>query len=120
MRILNFVLSRLMKDLPTIFKRLMKLSLALFFIGNELCGKGVGASVGAEQYGKDSIRLNAMIDELYTNFQPRPRILAPGGFYDKSWFDKLLQTSGPDVVNVMSHHMYSLGPGGFSSNLIAI
>lgn len=99
-----------MKDLLNC--NLQQISLMLL-AGNELCGKGVSASVGAEQYGKDSIRLKAMINELYANSQPRPPLLAPGGFYDKSWFDKLLQVSGPHVVNVLTHHMYSLGPGGF-------
>lgn len=79
--------------------------------GNELSGKGVGASVAAEQYGKDAIRLDAMIDELYASSPMRPSLLAPGGFYDKLWFNKLLQVSGPHVVNIMSHHMYTLGPG---------
>ncbi|CAI9754087.1 unnamed protein product [Fraxinus pennsylvanica] len=85
--------------------------------GNELSGKGIGASVGAEQYGKDVVRLNSIIDELYKNFQPKPIILAPGGFYDKSWFDKLLQVSGPRVVNALSHHIYNLGSGN-DHNLI--
>ncbi|KAK4395884.1 Heparanase-like protein 1 [Sesamum angolense] len=69
--------------------------------GNELCGKGIGASVGAEQYGKDSTRLNAMIAEMYGNSLPRSPLLAPGGFYDKLWFDKLLQVSGNDL-NIMN------------------
>ncbi|KAL2479173.1 Heparanase-like protein 1 [Forsythia ovata] len=85
--------------------------------GNELSGKGVGASVGAEQYGKDLVHLNSIIDELYKNFQPKPLLLAPGGFYDKLWFDKLLQVSGPHVVNALSHHIYNLGPGN-DDNLI--
>ncbi|XP_042017225.1 heparanase-like protein 1 isoform X1 [Salvia splendens] len=80
--------------------------------GNELSGKGVGASVSAQQYGKDLVRLNTMVDELYaSNAMPKPTILAPGGFYDKSWFDTLLQVSGPNTVNVLSHHMYTLGAG---------
>ncbi|XP_073123196.1 heparanase-like protein 2 [Henckelia pumila] len=78
--------------------------------GNELSGKGIGASVGPEQYGKDSIHLNAMVDELYRNFGSRPYILAPGGFFDKLWFEKLLQISGPHVLDVISHHLYNLGP----------
>ncbi|XP_051147648.1 heparanase-like protein 1 [Andrographis paniculata] len=79
--------------------------------GNELSGRGVGASVNAEQYGKDAIRLNNMINELYASFPARPRLIAPGGFYDKWWFNTLLQVSGPHTVNIMSHHMYTLGPG---------
>lgn len=78
-----------------------------------MSGRGIGASVGAEQYGKDVVRLNSIVDELYKNFEPKPIILAPGGFYDKSWFDKLLLVSGPRVVNALSHHIYNLGPGWY-------
>uniref|UniRef100_A0A5B6ZY09 Putative heparanase-like protein 1 isoform X1 n=2 Tax=Davidia involucrata TaxID=16924 RepID=A0A5B6ZY09_DAVIN len=79
--------------------------------GNELSGSGVGASVSAEQYGKDLINLRAIINDLYKNFHPKPLLVAPGGFYDKEWFDKLLQVSGSLVVNVMTHHLYNLGAG---------
>ncbi|XP_059644837.1 heparanase-like protein 1 [Cornus florida] len=79
--------------------------------GNELSGKGIGAHVFAEQYGKDLIHLKAVISELYKNSQSKPLLVAPGGFYDKGWFDKLLQVSGPDVVNVMTLHLYNLGAG---------
>ncbi|KAL8465206.1 hypothetical protein ACS0TY_034636 [Phlomoides rotata] len=79
--------------------------------GNELSGKGVGARVDAEQYGKDLIHLDTLINELHANSRTRPPLMAPGGFFDKSWFDKMLQVSGSNVVNVLTHHMYTLGPG---------
>lgn len=86
--------------------------------GNELCGKGVSASVDADQYAKDMIKLNAMIAELYGNNEQRPSLLAPGGFYEKSWFDKLLRVSGSNVVNALTHHIYNLGPGN-DRNLVS-
>lgn len=79
--------------------------------GNELSGSGVAASVGAEQYAKDTIHLNTMINELYKTSQSVPSILAPGGFYDAGWFAKFLNVSGPGVVNGVTHHIYNLGPG---------
>ncbi|KAF9626516.1 hypothetical protein IFM89_034450 [Coptis chinensis] len=79
--------------------------------GNELSGSGIGASVGAEQYGKDMMQLNKIINELYQKSHPRPLLLAPGGFYDEAWYAKLLEVSGSGVVNVMTHHLYNLGSG---------
>ncbi|KAA8541005.1 hypothetical protein F0562_024857 [Nyssa sinensis] len=49
--------------------------------GNELSGSGVGASVAAEQYGKDLINLKAIINNLYKDLHPKPLLVAPGGFY---------------------------------------
>ena len=87
------------------------LILALAVAGNELCGSGIGASVGAEQYGRDLIKLKSMINELYKNFNPKPILVAPEGFYDKQWYDKVLQVSGSLVVNAVTHHIYNLGAG---------
>ncbi|KAL3528443.1 hypothetical protein ACH5RR_007765 [Cinchona calisaya] len=86
--------------------------------GNELSGKGVGARVDAEQYGTDVTNLNSIINEEYKSFRPRPLVLAPGGFYDKDWFSRLLQVSGPQVVDALTHHIYNLGAGG-DRNLVS-
>ncbi|XP_050378620.1 heparanase-like protein 1 [Argentina anserina] len=80
-------------------------------LGNELCGNGVGASVGAEQYGKDMIKLKHIVNQLYNSSHIKPVILGPGGFYDQKWFATLLQVSGSDVVDVVTQHLYNLGPG---------
>ncbi|KAG0464966.1 hypothetical protein HPP92_019130 [Vanilla planifolia] len=79
--------------------------------GNELSGRGIGARVDADQYGKDLVTLKVLIDELYQNSSSKPKILAPGGFYEKAWYDKMLQTSGSGVVDGVTHHIYNLGGG---------
>lgn len=81
------------------------------FSGNELSGSGVGASVNAEQYGKDLIILKAIINKVYNNSHVKPLLVAPGGFYEQDWFAKLLQVSGSRTVNVVTHHIYNLGAG---------
>lgn len=67
--------------------------------------------MGAEQYGKDLINLKKIINNLYSNSPFKPSLIAPGGFFDRQWFAKLLQVSGPHVVDVISHHLYNLGAG---------
>ncbi|KAM7269724.1 hypothetical protein ACFE04_025221 [Oxalis oulophora] len=79
--------------------------------GNELSGKGVGASVDAELYGKDVINLKNIIDDLYKDARSKPALVAPGGFFDQDWFAKFLRVSGSSVVNAVSHHIYNLGAG---------
>ncbi|XP_039114523.1 heparanase-like protein 1 isoform X1 [Dioscorea cayenensis subsp. rotundata] len=79
--------------------------------GNELSGRGIGARVEAEQYGRDLIHFRAILDELYEKSHTQHLLLAPGGFFDEQWYSKLLQVSGSGIVNAMTHHIYNLGPG---------
>ncbi|KAJ4713127.1 Heparanase-like protein [Melia azedarach] len=79
--------------------------------GNELSGKGIGASVNADLYGKDVITLKNIIDNLYKDSPSKPTVIAPGGFFEKEWYAKFLQVSGSNVVNVVTHHIYNLGAG---------
>lgn len=76
-----------------------------------MSGKGIGASVGVSHYGKDLINLKQILDALYENSRFKPSLVAPGGFYEKEWYDKLLQVSGSGIINVLTHHLYNLGPG---------
>ncbi|CAN0896059.1 Heparanase-like protein 1 [Linum grandiflorum] len=79
--------------------------------GNELSGTGVGASVTADTYAKDVIKLKEIVDGLYKNSSTRPSIMAPGGFYDKDWYGKLLKITGPGRLDIVTHHIYNLGAG---------
>ncbi|XP_030938386.1 heparanase-like protein 1 isoform X2 [Quercus lobata] len=78
--------------------------------GNELSGSGIGARVEAAQYAKDLIILKKIMNELYWKSSFKPKLVAPGGFYDKNWFNRLLQDSGSGVVNIVTYHIYNLGP----------
>ncbi|KAF8389749.1 hypothetical protein HHK36_024268 [Tetracentron sinense] len=77
--------------------------------GNELSGSGVGASVSAEQYGRDLINLKDIINELYKNSHSRPLLIAPGGFYDQEWYTKLLQASKDLLSNTSCNHLLLSG-----------
>ncbi|XP_078437591.1 heparanase-like protein 1 isoform X2 [Wolffia australiana] len=80
-------------------------------LGNELSGRGIGARVDAWQYAEDMKELRRVVDRLYVFPLSRPLLVAPGGFFDKEWYTSFLQLSGPYVADVVSHHLYSLGPG---------
>lgn len=81
--------------------------------GNELCGEGVAARVEAWQYGKDVIALKELVKELYPDPSTQPKVLGPAGFYDEKWFNEFLQTTGPGVVDGLTHHIYNLGAGTY-------
>lgn len=79
--------------------------------GNELSGSGVGARVDAARYARDLIRLNGILNELYKKSPTKPSLVAPGGFFNKDWFSRLLEITGPGVLDGLTHHIYNLGPG---------
>lgn len=79
--------------------------------GNELSGNGIGASVRAEQYGKDLIKLKDIMNELHKKSNLKPSLIAPGGFVDEKWYTTLLDVSGSNVLNIVTHHIYNLGAG---------
>ncbi|KAJ4959519.1 hypothetical protein NE237_026630 [Protea cynaroides] len=79
-------------------------------LGNELSGNGVGTSVTPDQYASDVITLKNLVKDIYRGFNVKPLIITPGGFFDANWFKELVDKT-PRSLDVVSHHIYNLGPG---------
>ncbi|KAI3714877.1 hypothetical protein L6452_21837 [Arctium lappa] len=78
-------------------------------LGNELSGNGVGTRVSASQYAFDTMTLRNIVQEIYEGIEPKPQIIAPGGFFDANWFKEFIDKT-PEIVDIVSHHIYNLGP----------
>eukprot|EP01018_Ginkgo_biloba_P014040 Gb_35069 [translate_table: standard] len=79
--------------------------------GNELSGSGVGTSISAKEYAADVIELHGILKEIYKNFRVKPLLVAPDGFFDADWFKDFLQQIEPNILNIVTHHIYNLGAG---------
>lgn len=85
--------------------------------GNELSGSGVGASVAAEQYVTDVINLQKVVEDIYKSLETKPLVLGPGGTFDKEWYTKFINGASQSL-EVVTHHIYNLGPGIFAQMCI--
>lgn len=80
-------------------------------LGNELSGSGVGTRVTADQYASDIKSLQNKVQDIYSGSKlAKPLVLAPGGFFDSNWFSQFVDKA-PQSVQVLTHHIYNLGPG---------
>lgn len=55
------------------------------------------------------INLNQVVDKAYQG--SKPLVIAPGGFFDAGWFTELVAKTKPNQMDVITHHIYNLGPG---------
>ncbi|KAL9266430.1 Heparanase-like protein [Drosera capensis] len=79
-------------------------------LGNELSGNGIGTRIPASQYALDVSALQSLVDGIYNGFDTKPLVIAPGGFFDTTWFAEFVG-SAIESVQVITHHIYNLGPG---------
>jgi len=57
------------------------------------------------------IALKTIVDDIHRSTPSKPLVLAPGGFFDPDWFTELIVKTKPNLLNVITHHIYNLGPG---------
>lgn len=77
-----------------------------------MSGNGVGTRVAADQYASDTIALKNIVQNVYQGSDSKPLIIAPGGFFDANWFKEFLNKTSKSL-DVLTHHIYDLGPGTF-------
>ncbi len=82
----------------------------LCWSGNELSGNGVGTNVAADQYASDTISFQRIVQNIYEEIEPKPLIIAPGGFFDANWFKEFINKTTKSL-DVVTHHIYNLGAG---------
>uniref|UniRef100_A0A2P2M797 Heparanase-like protein 3 n=1 Tax=Rhizophora mucronata TaxID=61149 RepID=A0A2P2M797_RHIMU len=56
------------------------------------------------------VSLHKVVDRTYSGVEQKPLILAPGGFFVEDWYKDFLDKS-ENSVDVITHHIYNLGPG---------
>ncbi|GMJ07542.1 hypothetical protein HRI_004423400 [Hibiscus trionum] len=79
-------------------------------LGNELSGNGIGTRIMAKQYAADTTALKSIVQKIYKDVDFKPLIIAPGGFYGTKWFKEFIDKTTTSL-NVVTHHIYNLGPG---------
>lgn len=80
----------------------------------------MGTRVDADQYAADVVNLKWIIDDIYKGFLVKPLVLAPGGFFDATWFAELVNKTKPNSLDVLTHHIYNLGPGSTLASIITM
>ncbi|KAG6557785.1 hypothetical protein Mapa_000552 [Marchantia paleacea] len=87
-------------------------------LGNELLGAGIGKTVAPDLYAADVQKLRNVVDEIYREDTTKPVVVAPDSFYDvgSKEIPKFLKSSGPNVVDVVTRHIYNLGAGVTETN----
>lgn len=79
-------------------------------VGNELSGNGVGTRIAVNQYAADTAALKRIVQKIYKDVDLKPLIIAPGGFYESKWFKEFIDKTTTSL-DVVTHHIYNLGPG---------
>ncbi|KAK6916186.1 Glycoside hydrolase, family 79 [Dillenia turbinata] len=59
---------------------------------------------------KDTMVLKEILAELYPDAPTRPKVVGPGGYYNKEGFDRYLQASGPNTYEDVLRSVKEYGP----------